>query len=195
MKENFVSSYNTIISNISKGELAEFTAGNTDDLVNELSNTKATAFSDTYASLENIGNNYNAAQFYNQQSKRLSGVLTDVANQSGKNAAILNQNTDVNTRNAEIKEWYFNDKLDTLFVLQILFISLCFLGFLAFLMKQGYFGMGFFGMLVGVLVIGIILVIANRAVYTEKVRDKRYWSKRGFTSTGNNLPGVNKKCK
>ena len=195
MKENFETAYNTIINNISKGTIDTYTAEKTEELKRDLSDTKADAFSTTYTNLENIANNYNAAQFYNQQSRRLSGVLTDVATQSGNNAAILNQNTDLQTRNAEIKDWYFNDKLDTLFVLQLLFITLCLLGFLAFLMKQGYFGMGFFGMLVGVLVVGIILVIANRAIYTEKVRDKRYWSKRGFTSTGNNLPGVNKKCK
>lgn len=176
------------------GTLKSLTGINQDTTTDTILNGKSKAFSTAYTALDEVGNNYQVAQFYNQQTQRLSGVLTDLAQKGQTNTGIANQNIALNTRNAEIKEWYFNNKLDTLFVFQLLFLSLCLLAFLAYLMKLGFFGTGFFGMLVGLLIIILILVIANRAVYTEKVRDKRYWSKRGFSSVGDALPGVNKKC-
>ncbi len=175
----------TEINNAPSSTLTEILRANQADTIKGVLDDKSTAFADTYTSLDNVGNNYQIAYFYNQQTDRLKNVLSDVAN---KNIAL-------DTRNAEIKEWYFNNKLDTLFVFQLLFISLCLLAVISYLQKVGIFGVGFFGMLVGVLIIVLILVIANRAIYTEKVRDKRYWTKRGFTSVGGGLPGVNKKCK
>ena len=194
MKENFVVTYANVINNINQGTLTDFTTGNANTLEGTILNEKADAFSTAYTTLDNVGNNYNAVQFYNKQSEKLNSVLGSVASEQLKNASIANQNLALNTRNAEIKEWYFNNKLDTLFVFQLIFISLCFLAVIAYLMKIGIFGVGVFGMLVGLLVIVMILTIANRAIYTEKVRDKRYWTKRGFSSVGDALPGVNKKC-
>lgn len=182
------------LGQLPSGTLTTVATANQATAIDTILNGKSRAFSDVYTPLDNVGNNYQVAQFYNKQTQRLSNVLTDLAQKGSTNTGIANQNIALNTRNAEIKEWYFNNKLDTLFVFQLLFISLCLLAFLAFLMKLGYFGSGFFGMLVGLLIIILILVIANRAVYTEKVRDKRYWSKRGFSSVGDALPGVNKKC-
>jgi len=40
----------------------------------------------------------------------------------------------------------------------------------------------------------MILLIVNRAVYTEKVRNKRYWNKRIYGVVGSTLPGGTKKC-
>ena len=193
MKEHFYD-YATVINNINKGTLADFTTSNQNTLIKEVSDDKADNFKSTYTNLDNVVNNYNVAQFYAKQSKKFNDVLNGLNNQGNANLAIADQNIALNTRNAEIKEWYFNNKLDTLFIFQLLFLSLCLLAFLGYLMKLGFFSTAFFGMLVGLLIIILILVIANRAVYTEKVRDKRYWTKRGFSSVGDVLPGVNKKC-
>jgi hypothetical protein len=185
----------TEINNAPSSTLTEILRANQADTIKGVLDDKSTAFADTYTSLDNVGNNYQIAYFYNKQTDRLKNVLSDVANKGQENVTIANKNIALDTRNAEIKEWYFNNKLDTLFVFQLLFISLCLLAVISYLQKVGIFGVGFFGMLVGVLIIVLILVIANRAIYTEKVRDKRYWTKRGFTSVGGGLPGVNKKCK
>ncbi len=183
------------IGNINQGTLTTILAANQASTIDTVLNDKSDAFSTTYTSLDNVGNNYQVAQYYNLQTGRLENVLKDLASKGNENVNIANQNIALNTRNAEIKEWYFNNKLDTLFVFQLIFISLCLLAVIAYLLKLGVFGSGFFGMLVGLLILIVILVIANRAIYTEKVRDKRYWTKRGFSSVGDALPGVNKKCK
>ncbi len=185
----------TNVGNIAQGTLTDIAEANRAATIDTVLNDKSDAFSTTFTNLDNIGNNYQVAQYYNLQTGRLENVLKDLADKGNENVKIANQNIALNTRNAEIKEWYFNNKLDTLFVFQLIFISLCTLAVIAYLLKLGVFGSGFFGMLVGVLILVIILVIANRAIYTEKVRDKRYWTKRGFSSVGNALPGVNKKCK
>lgn len=193
MKEHFFD-YATTINNLNSGQLTQFTGANQSNLVKEVSDDKADAFQTSYSNLNNVSNNYNVAQFYAKQSKKFTDVVTGLGNQGANNLAIADQNIALNTRNAEIKEWYFNNKLDTLFVFQLIFLSLCLLAFIAYMMKLGFFGSGVFGMLVGLIIISMILVIANRAVYTEKVRDKRYWTKRGFSSVGDTLPGVNKRC-
>jgi hypothetical protein len=41
----------------------------------------------------------------------------------------------------------------------------------------------------------MILLISNRAIYTDKVRNKRYWNKRIYGVVGSALPGGIQKCK
>jgi len=91
-------------------------------------------------------------------------------------------NSQLATRQTEINEWSYNNKMDTLFVFQILFISMLIVCILMMFSYQGAVGRAFVGYTFGVLVIVDIIVIINRSMYTNQVRDKKQWDKVVFDS-------------
>ena len=89
-------------------------------------------------------------------------------------------NIELTNRQIEINEWTYNNKMDTVFVFQIIFIALLFVGVIMILNKIGMVGWGF--VLYSTIVVGVLvsIIIINRAVYTSSTRDKRHWSKKNF---------------
>jgi hypothetical protein len=177
------------LSGLSTAQVDAYKKANTTDVVNTLTDNVANAFMPSLNSTISAANNYDILTNYTINSSNLNTTLNDLKGQQTKNLDIASRNTATASRFREIKEWYYNNKLDTLFVFQLIFISVCLLAVLAYLMKIGIIGAGVFGAMIGILTIVVILVIANRAVYTDKVRDKRYWTKRGFGIVGSPLPG------
>lgn len=91
-------------------------------------------------------------------------------------------NSQLATRQTEINEWSYNNKMDTLFVFQLLFISIIIISILMMFSYQGTIGRPFVIYTIIVLVIINIIVIVNRSMYTNKIRDKKQWGKVIFDS-------------
>jgi hypothetical protein len=72
--------------------------------------------------------------------------------------------------------------MDTLFVFQLLFISIIIISILMMFSYQGAVGRAFVVYTFVVLVIVDIIVIINRSMYTNQVRDKKQWDKVVFDS-------------
>ena len=182
-------SLNDALASMTPAEVKAFKETNAASLTTTMSNNLANAFMPSINSTIDAANSYDMLSNYTINSKNLSTTLGDLNGQQTRNLNIASRNTATSGRFREIREWYYNNKLDTLFVFQLIFISLSLLGVLAYLMKVNVIGGGVFGAMVGLLLIILILTIANRAVYTDKARDKRYWSKRLFGVVGSPLPG------
>lgn len=180
---------NNAISGMSSSELNTYTQDNVNNVQSTLTNNFANAFAQSLKSTTVAAGNYDLLSNYVIQTKNLNTTLNDLSGQSMNNVNIAKRNVDTATRTQEIKEWYYNNKLDTLFVFQLIFISLSFLGVLAWLAKLGFLSNAVVGIMIGILIVVNILIISNRAVYTDKVRDKRYWSKRMYGVVGSALPG------
>ena len=86
-------------------------------------------------------------------------------------------NTELAARQTEINEWAYNNKMDTLFVFQILFISLLIICILMMFTYKGIVGRGFVLYVFGILIILEVLVIINRSMYTSRIRDKKQWDR------------------
>jgi ABC-type transport system involved in cytochrome bd biosynthesis fused ATPase/permease subunit len=89
-------------------------------------------------------------------------------------------NKQLMNRQIEISEWTYNNRMETLFVFQILFISLMIVAILMYLKVAGMVGGAFVGYAIGLLLLIVVIIITNRAMYTNKIRDKRVWNKRQF---------------
>ncbi len=187
---------NSALAGMSSSDLQSYQEANKEKLISKLSNDLANSFNVGIRSANNSAVNYDILSNYVVQSNNLNTTMADLASQNTKNTNIAQGNAATNSRVREIKEWYYNNKLDTLFVFQLIFISICFLAVLAFLIKLGFINSAVFGICVGIVIVVMILLIANRAVYTDMVRDKRYWSKRNYGIVGSPLPGgiVPQKC-
>jgi len=89
-------------------------------------------------------------------------------------------NIDLANRQTQVNEWAYNNKMDTLFVFQLMFISLLFVTILMVLKAQGFIAAGIVWYVMALLLIIVIIIIINRSVYTNTRRDTRYWTRKHF---------------
>lgn len=89
-------------------------------------------------------------------------------------------NIDLASRQIEINEWSYNNKMDTLFVFQILFMSILFVSILMALKTTGMIGAPFIWYALAIVIFIVVIIIVNRSMYTLNRRDLRMWNKRRF---------------
>jgi hypothetical protein len=70
--------------------------------------------------------------------------------------------------------------MDTLFVFQILFLSILIVSILMMFSYNGVIGKGFVWYVFGILVMVDIIIIINRAMYTDRIRDRKQWNRITF---------------
>lgn len=99
-------------------------------------------------------------------------------------------NTQIAKRQIEINEWTYNNRMETLFVFQILFISLMLVAILMYLKGAGFVGRIFTGYVLLILVAIVILIIINRSMYTNRIRDRHSWNKRRFDDDNKMIPST-----
>lgn len=186
---------NTAFGQMSASDRATYLAGQASTLQSTLTGQFADSFGQSLSNTQNTARNFDIMTNYTTQSNNLNTVVKDLAGTQDYNMSTAKRNADTAQRNQEIKEWYYNNKLDTLFVFQLIFISLCVLAAIAFAAKMGFISNTLVGILIGIEIVIMILLISNRAIYTDKVRNKRYWNKRIYGVVGSSLPGGIQKCK
>ena len=117
------------------------------------------------------------------RNKSISDISKDMI---ASNNFIKNGSKDTYARQAEINEWQAQDKLDTLFFLQLTFIYFSLIIFLLFLRRRNIIPNSTFMIIASIF--GVILVgtLISRATYTKFSRDTRYWNRRyiGITDAG-----------
>ena len=87
---------------------------------------------------------------------------------------------DLANRQIEINDWSYNNKMDTLFVFQVLFISILFACILVACKGAGLISSVFIWYSLAIVGVLDALMIINRSVYTGYRRDNRYWNRRKF---------------
>lgn len=93
-------------------------------------------------------------------------------------------------RQTEINEWEYQRKLETLFMLQLIYLAFVVLIILSVMWKYSLTSIGLI-LIIGLLAIaGIIALWFYRASYTRNVRDKTHWSKRRFPGDAETAPAV-----
>jgi hypothetical protein len=103
-------------------------------------------------------------------------------------------NTDLTRRQVEINNWYYENKRETLFVLQL--ILLVMLTVVVILAMNSYGWMSQEGadyLMLGVIVVGLGTWL-YRWYYTAYVRDARYWNRRTFKEDGKFAPPSGQIC-
>lgn len=117
---------------------------------------------------------------YLSRNKTISDIASDMTIQ---NYSIDNGASDTYLRQGEINEWQAQNKLDTLFFLQTLFLYLCLVIVFIFLRQWFIIPTSTMYWFLGTLTLVLIGILVNRGWYTRNVRDKRFWNRRNFTLT------------
>ena len=114
-------------------------------------------------------------------------TISNIAQQmTAQNNQVLQGSKDTVTRQAEINEWQAQNKLDTLFFLQVLFLFFTVTVVLIFLRQWGALPSQIVNVMIGILAVFVIGILWNRSSYTAQSRDKRYWNRRyvGLADSG-----------
>jgi hypothetical protein len=112
---------------------------------------------------------------YMYRNKTISDIAADLTN---KNNSINNGASETYARQGEINEWEAQNKLDTFFFLQCLFLYLSLLIVIIFLERSGFIPFSTLYIIGGILTVILVGILWNRAYYTSKHRDKRFWNRR-----------------
>jgi len=142
----------------------------------KLNNTITKTFSDMNNALDTNRNQF----FYHQRNHDLNSVQQGLYNTIESSASKSKYNSDLAKRQYEMNEWASNNKMDTLFVFQILFIILLVETIFVLLWRKGFMNMGLLAALSSIMVIIFVFTIVTRAQYTIQVRNNRFWNKRVF---------------
>jgi hypothetical protein len=156
-------------------------------IINQIDTDSKAEFNSSFTNAENASSSvltYGQMIGTNMSLSNAASTMTN-ANTDAQNMA--SNQKDTYTRQAEINEWSAQNKLDTLFFLQILFIFLGLIIVLIFLRQAGVMSGVAINTTIVVLLIIVIGVLWNRASYTAKSRDTRYWNRRFLGLSDSNL--------
>jgi len=165
-------------------KLTSFIANRKSDLYNAVSAEHSDSFQKVFGDLQRSTDTTKNLLYYNVRNKDLDNLqknMLDRTTGEAENASFDNQ---VAKRQFEINEWTSGNKMDTLFVFQILFIFLTILAPLLYMKNAGFIPASVFYGVSGLLTFAFIMTIVIRAQYTGKIRDNRFWNRRRFAQMG-----------
>jgi hypothetical protein len=88
------------------------------------------------------------------------------------------------SRQSNINEWYYNYRLDTLFVLQLVFLGISLILLMTILSKYKIVSPLFVMYAAAVIVILLFLVWYFKYTFNKNTRDFYHWDKRNFSGDG-----------
>lgn len=181
--------YTAALRGMSEPEKQKYFDTQKNELMNSLLDEREGTFQKTYADATRNNAIQNSLLFYLQRNYDLKGMGDSFKNNNERAINVNVYNKDLAGRQNEINEWSYNNKLDTLFVFQTLFITLLISAVLVYLQKAGFYSTQLLGLLTGVLLFANIAIIINRSMWTTKTRDKRYWNRRRFPTKSTGVAG------
>lgn len=163
-----------------------------DELSDEVFSRKRAAFQKAQIDLGRYMDMDHNANFYKSRNADVDRLISKIEENNNRISQSVAFDKDITKRQFEINEWYNYNKLETLFFLQLFFITALSGAIVVFLQKNAMIT----STLAGLLYI-ILAVVAGgtglyRYYYTRNTRDPRLWHRRNFGSAEPPKPAV--KC-
>ena len=174
------SALQAFFANNSSTQNASFLAANRDQALSAIASAKQGAYGSTMDALTGADNSITSASYYLARTRDLSDAATSLDKSNLSQLSAIQINAGLSKRQKEINEWSNLNKLDTLYFMQVLFISLSLTGFLAFLSSNGTISSSLFTFVSYIIGLLAIIVLLLRWRYTSVARDTRYWHKARF---------------
>jgi hypothetical protein len=168
------------LASLSESQKTDFVGSNVVGAINSVKAQKSSKFNDLFDQMVGADNNVTSAAYYIARTRDLTDFAKDVDDLMVKQLNVTDVNTGLAHRQHEINHWANFNKLDTLYIMQILFVSLSFVGILAYLLSNGTIGHPLFAFLSYSIAAVSILMLIIRWRYTNVGRDGRYWHKARF---------------
>jgi len=168
------------LSSLGPSQSADYINSNIQSTMNAVQANKSAKYLDLLDQTTGADNNITSAAYYLTRTRDLTDLATSVDNMTLQQLGPSLINNGLSGRQTEINEWANSNKLDTLYFLQVLFISLTLVGILCFLVSNGTINQSLFTLLSYTIAVIATLVLIVRWRYTRVARDSRYWHKARF---------------
>jgi len=163
---------------------SQYVSTKTNQILQETIGTKRASFvkvSGDMARMMDMDHNSTAAlNRTNDLSSTQDQIIDQQASMIGEKAYIK----DMTRRQTEINNWYYENKRETLFVLQLLLLVMLTLVVTLGLQSYGYLAQDASDYIMGFVIIIGAGTWLYRWYYTTTIRDPRYWSQRRFETDG-----------
>lgn len=169
-------------------ELTNFLQTQHQNVLNSIRAQKDDTHDKLYGDLVRAQDEIRAFHGERTQTAALSSLYDNIYDNQKAYADAVERNNNTYGRKFEMNEWSVNNKRDTLFVYSSLFISLSIFILITVLHKMNIISSSVFYIIAAIVIMVFILILINRAVYTEQVRNKRFWNKKNFPGKYGKIP-------
>lgn len=165
-------------------KLSDFINSRKASLYNTVTNEHSDNFEKTYNDFIRASEGTKNILYYQVRNKDLDRLQQEVFARAKGEADAATYDSQTAKRQFEVNEWTANNKLDTLFVFQMVFITLTLTAPLLYLSKSGVIPPSITYLLFSLLCIAIILTLVVRIQYNTQARSNLFWNRRRFAQIG-----------
>ena len=116
--------YTAALKGMSSAEKNAYFSKQKQELLDSVTNDRESTFQKTYTDAVRNNSIQSSMLFYQQRNKDVDNLGTELKNVNESALGKVRYNKDLATRQYEMNEWSYNNKLDTLFVFQLLLLQL-----------------------------------------------------------------------
>lgn len=165
-----------------------FDQASVDTVINEATGS----FDQSIAIGQNTSDSLTAYALYQSRNQSLTNIANDLTTENNKQKQLVSKDLQTSTRQTEINNWEYENKMDTLFFLQVLFITLC-ISAVALYLRHSFLLSGTVAFsMIGLGILVAVLVLLNRWMFTSRLRDKRYWNRQYIPASKSLSSDINK---
>uniref|UniRef100_A0A6C0K219 Uncharacterized protein n=1 Tax=viral metagenome TaxID=1070528 RepID=A0A6C0K219_9ZZZZ len=170
------------LAQMSDSERGAYAGENVGKALDRIRSIKQDRFNYLSEDMRGADNNVTSTAYYISRTGDLMNLTGDIDSVAVKQLTTSDINSDLIARQNEINEWSNENKLDTLFFLQILFLCLTFIASMVYLQSRGLISSYLLNLFIVLAAVFAVFVLVNRARFTAVRRDSRYWHKLRFNS-------------
>jgi hypothetical protein len=151
------------------------TADRKNALIADIKTAETNSFLQSLNTADSSSNNSLSYAVLLSRNKTIDDIASDMTT---KNLQLQRGAKDTYIRQGQINEWQAQNKLDTLFFLQLTFVFFTILVLCMFLRRYGIISDGIFWTIAGIFTVILVGTLWNRAAYTNNSRDQTSWNRR-----------------
>lgn len=151
------------------------TADRKNALIADIKTAETNSFLQSLNTADSSSNNSLSYAVLLSRNKTIDDIASDMTT---KNIQLQHGAKDTYIRQGQINEWQAQNKLDTLFFLQLTFVFFTILVLCMFLRQYGIISGGIFWTIAGIFTVILVGTLWNRAAYTNNSRDQTSWNRR-----------------
>ncbi len=163
-------------------DYSQFVNDRVNQMLDETAARKRTAFQKAQIDLSRYMDMDHNAGFYKSRNADVERLQSAIIKNNERIAQQVSLDKDISRRQFEINEYFYHNKLETLFFLQLFFMAALSMAIIVYGQKMSIIGTRLAGLLAVILVAIVVVVGVARYYYTERTRDHRLWHKRYFAA-------------
>jgi hypothetical protein len=153
-------------------------------IVNETMDAKRAAFAKGYGDVGRLMDMDHNSQAALARTMDLANTQKQIIDEQAREEGSMKNTLNMTRRQVEINNWYYENKRETLFVLQLVLLVMLTVVIVLAMSSYGWINEAGANYLIGFVIVVGSGTWLYRWYYTAKIRDPMYWSRRYFDRDG-----------